>query len=48
MLLSVCAKSHSIVGTNITREKKTSQLWALFEKGTCLKEIFGTKRDFPT
>ena len=30
ILLSTCAKCHSIVGTNITRERKTSQLWALF------------------
>ena len=30
MLLSMRAKGHSVVGTNITHEKKTSQLWALF------------------
>ena len=30
MLLSMRAKCHSIIGTNITCERKTSQLWALF------------------
>ena len=30
MLLFVCGKGHSIVGINITREGKTSQLRALF------------------
>ena len=30
MLLSMRTKDHSTVGTNITRERKTSQLWALF------------------
>ena len=46
MLLSVCAKGHSIVGTNITREKKTSQLWALFWKRFMPKRNFLHKKGF--
>ena len=46
MLLSTHTKGHSIVGTNITRERKTSQLWALFCKRFKPRRIFLHKKRF--
>ena len=47
MLLFMRAKGHSIVGTNITREGKISQLRGIvLKKVLAQKKIFSIKRDF--
>ena len=46
MLFFLCAKGHSTVGTNITHEKKTRQLWALFWKRFMRKRNFLHKKGF--